>query len=302
MDSIGVDIGGTSIKAALVADDGSVRASSQRPTSPGDPDGIVAQTIELVRELRQHSPDAPVGVAVAAFLDPTRHRVVLSPNISWRDRPLKAELEAALQVTVTLENDANAAGVAEYHVGAGCGASSMVMFTLGTGVGGAVIDRGELLVGAHGVAGELGHLVVEYPGRECGCGLSGCIESIASATAIVRDLREHTGRPELQIPDIEDYLRVDPDFADQIVDRMAQALARGIIQVSAVVDPELVVLGGGLGERLGEILLDRIPRSLTEEFPGRQSTPAELRLAHLGNQAGMVGAAWLARQAVVTRR
>lgn len=302
MYSIGVDLGGTTIKAGVVTSQGVVERSESRATTPDSPDQIIGLVAELVESLRGSHRDWPLGVAVAAFLDPSRRHVMLSPNINWENVPLAEQLEDMLGGSVAVENDANAAGWAEYQVGAARHADSSVMFTLGTGVGGSVIDRGQLLIGSRGLAGELGHLPVEFPGHRCGCGQSGCVETVASAKGFLRELREKMGEPGMVITDVEPAFLTHPAVATELFERAAEAMARAILQVHAVVDPGVVVLGGGIIERTGKTLVAMIQQRVAALAADRRSPLAEIVPAQCGNQAGIVGAALLARARLIAGR
>ena len=290
MTSLGIDIGGTAIKAG-VFDGDELRALDPIPT-PTNPDDIVQAVIDIARK---HPQVDSVGVAVAAFLDRTRRRVLLSPNISWSDRALADELEQALGVPVGLENDANAAGFAEYSRGAGRGASSMVMLTLGTGVGGAVIVGGQLLTGPRGIAGELGHIIVEPGGVRCGCGQRGCVETVASGTALMRLASEALGEPVTTAGALETALHHQPRLREQLLVRASEALVLAVANLQAVVDPDVVVVGGGVAERLGSELFEALGTARGVVLEGRRSDAfADIRPAMLGNRAGTIGAALLA--------
>jgi len=197
VNTLGIDIGGTKIACARVSDTGEVLAWETRPTTPEDPEGIVSAIAELVTALDNGDCRPVLGVAVAAFLNRDRDSIFLSPNIAWPQFPLKDELEKRLGRGVVLENDANAAGWGEFQFGAARDATSMITLTIGTGVGGAIVDDGRLIMGGFGVAGELGHLIVEPNGHLCGCGNRGCLEQYASGTALMREARQELGNPAL---------------------------------------------------------------------------------------------------------
>jgi len=175
--SIGIDIGGTKILGAIVDDNGKV-ISEKRVSSPAhDPELMVNEVASLILELSAQAAleMVPVGVAAAGFIDADQANVLYAPNLSWRDEPLRERLEEKIQRSLVIENDANAAGWAEYRFGAGMGSKDMVMLTLGTGVGGAVISDGAIRRGGFGIAGELGHIRVVRGGKQCGCGRKGCV-------------------------------------------------------------------------------------------------------------------------------
>ena len=294
MYALGVDLGGTRIKSGVVDADGVVHDFGSVAT-PGNPDDIVDAVSQSVTRLRGDHEISQVGVAVAAFLDPTRAHIDLSPNIDWADRPLRQELADRLGLPVVLENDANAAGYAEAVRGAGQGAHPVVMLTLGTGVGGAVVVDGRPLVGARGVAGELGHVIVEPGGVQCGCGQQGCLETVSSGTAIRAHVSTLTGTAVTDATQLEQVLASDRSVREAVLARVARGLVQGIVQIQAVVDPEVLVLGGGVAEKLGDVLVEAVRVAKSELLVGRRSGAfPEIRLAQLGNEAGVLGAALLA--------
>jgi glucokinase len=292
--SVGIDVGGTGIKGVRLDDNGLIVEQAESPTTADDPDALVETIIAQARQLGA-APGIPLGIAVAAFVDPDRRVVQFSPNISWSQRPLADDVEQALGVGVVLENDANATCFGEYRQGAGRGASTLAMFTLGTGVGGAIMESGQILVGSSGIAGELGHIPSVAHGRRCGCGLFGCLETIASGTAIVGRVRELTGQLDATSDEVTEMLRADSALRDEVFVAVADALSHAIVTLRAVVNPDTVIIGGGVMDRSGDALLrpviDRVGARLGEAF-----FPATPRVvaATLGNRAGAIGAALLA--------
>ncbi|HWH97873.1 MAG TPA: ROK family protein, partial [Pseudolysinimonas sp.] len=187
MHAIGIDIGGTKVAGALVTEEGDILRLERRPTPAGDPAAIIDVVVELVRELGDGHEVIAAGIAAAGFIDVTQSTVYYAPNINWRSEPLRDRLSARLPgLDITVDNDANAAGWAEYRFGAGRGTSDMTMLTIGTGVGGAIVTDGRLLRGGFGAAGEIGHLRVVPGGHPCGCGQKGCIEQYGSGRALLR--------------------------------------------------------------------------------------------------------------------
>lgn len=297
MDRVGIDIGGTKIAGARVDADGVCLASASRATTPESASGIVQAVAELVAEVDDGAAEGAIGVAVAAFLDRERRRIFFSPNIHWSDYPIADELEQVLGRPVVVENDANAAGWAEYRFGAGQGAHSMMMLTMGTGVGGALVDEGRLLRGGFGAAGELGHIVIEPGGLLCGCGNRGCLEQYASGTALMRIARERLGEPELTPDSLAAYLGAGDSRAHEALDAVCDAMGRGIASLVVTTDPDVVVIGGGVA-RAGEDLADRIYERYLQHYPASSRRPvAKVLVARLGNTAGVIGAADLARLA-----
>ncbi len=301
VDALGIDIGGTKIAGARVSPSGTVVYLAERPTTAEDPEGIVGAVASLVEELRGEDLLPIVGLAVAAFLNQERETIHFSPNISWLNFPIKAAVEKAIAAPVVIENDANAAGWGEFRFGAAHDVSSMVMLTVGTGVGGAVVDSGQLLVGGFGMGAELGHIIIDPGGRLCGCGNRGCLEQYASGTALLRDARERSGRESISQAELSALLLQGDQQALACLEGVGHALGRGIASIVAVTDPERIVIGGGLASA-GELLLRPIRESFLEVYGAGSKRPvADIVAATMGNTAGVVGAAELARVALGTR-
>ena len=295
MYTCGIDIGGTKIAAGLVNAGGELSQRSERATNAEDPLAIIDTVVEMVSELNGDEVASAVGVAAAAFLDRTRERVYFAPNIAWPDFPLQDVLEQRLGRPVTLENDANAAGWAEFQFGAAKHAHSMVMLTMGTGVGGAVVEDGRLLVGGFGSAGELGHIIIEPDGLLCGCGNRGCLEQYASGTALMREARSDLGRPELTSEEMTELLVGGDSAAIAVLHRVCDAMGRGITSLVAVTDPEVVVIGGGVA-KAGALVSDPITESFRRHYGAYERRPVpRIVVATMGNNAGVIGAADLAR-------
>lgn len=295
MDAIGIDVGGTKIAGAVVDDNGVIVTSLKKPTTAHSPEGIVDTISGIVEALAGWETYPTVGVAAAAFMDRKREKVYFAPNISWSDFPLKARLEEATGRPVRLENDANAAGWAEFRFGAAADTNSMIMLTMGTGVGGAVIDNGVLMIGGFGSAGELGHIVIEPGGLLCGCGNRGCLEQYASGTALMRLAQERLGVADLTSNQLAQLLSKGDPIAHEVFGIVCDAMGRGIASLVTVTDPETVVIGGGVA-KAGVALSDLIQSRFLAHYPAATRKPvATVVLATLGNKAGVVGAADLAR-------
>ncbi|GAA3024370.1 ROK family glucokinase [Microbacterium dextranolyticum] len=307
MRNVGIDIGGTKIAGGVVDADGTILERLRVPT-PTDTAALAAAVGEMVLELASRHDIHAVGVAAAGFIDRTRSIMLHAPNIDWHDEPLRAEFEARIGRPVTLENDANAAGWGEYRFGAGRGSTDMVMITLGTGVGGAVVGDGTLLIGANGSAAELGHMRFVRGGRACGCGQSGCLEQYASGRALQRELGDIADaggigerlaahrRPDGIVPgrDLAMLLAEGDAGALEAVRRVATALGEACGAFQAVLDPDVFVIGGGVAE-LGEVLLQPTRIAYDTSLPGFGDRPtARFAIAELGNDAGLVGVADLA--------
>ncbi|KAE8763844.1 ROK family glucokinase [Georgenia thermotolerans] len=311
MDAIGVDIGGTKIAAGVVDDAGVVRAQRRYDTDPTDPVAIESAVIRAVNELRAEHQVAAVGVAAAGYVSPQRDGMVFAPNIAWRDYPLRERLAPGIDLPIVIENDANAAGWAEFRFGRGRHAESMVMLTVGTGLGGAIIVDGRLLRGAFGAAGEIGHMQMVPSGRYCGCGHEGCWEMYGSGRALTRAARaaavaypdraraiiELAGGPGQKIkgPHVTQAAQAGDPLAIELLAELGAWLGAGISDLAAIVDPEMAVIGGGVAEA-GALLLEPARESFNRHLTARGFRgELTIHLAELGNEAGIVGAADLAR-------
>lgn len=308
MRNVGIDIGGTKIAGGVVDADGTI-IERTRVATPTDPTALAAAVATMVQGLAARHDINAVGVAAAGFIDADRSVILHAPNIDWRHEPLRADLEARIGRPVTLENDANAAGWAEYRFGAGRGTRNMTMLTLGTGVGGAVVIDGDLLIGGNGIAAELGHVRFMRDGRLCGCGQRGCIEQYASGRALQREAediasaqggigaaldaaRSADGR--IHGPAISALVLADDPGAIEALRRVAAALGEACGDFQSVLDPEIFVIGGGVAE-LGDRLLDTVKAAFATAVPGFGSRPvASFATALLGNDAGVIGVADLA--------
>lgn len=310
MYAIGIDIGGTKIAGALVDSEGRIVRELKMPTPASNPDAIADAVVDLVTKLREGNEVTAIGVAAAGFIDADRANIVYAPNLSWRNEPFKAKLEAKIDLPVFIENDANAAGWAEYRFGAGRGSKHMVMLTIGTGVGGAIVVDGHMLRGGFGIAAELGHVNLIPEGLPCGCGQRGCIESYGSGTALLKAAKslaaegssEGARLRELEstnggLTGVQVYQAIqegDPG-ALRLLRELGEHLGRTVASLTAVLDPEIVVIGGGVSAA-GDLLVDPIRESYQAHLPARGFRP-ELNIvtAQLVNDAGVVGAADLAR-------
>ncbi|HEX6755698.1 MAG TPA: ROK family glucokinase [Mycobacteriales bacterium] len=312
--AIGVDIGGTKVAAGVVDEDGQVLAMVRRPTPGEDVAGTEDAIAGVVAELTERYDVVAVGVGAAGWIANDRATVLFSPHLAWRNEPLRDALVERIGMPITVENDANAAAWAEYRFGAARGERVVCCVTLGTGIGGGMVVSGVLYRGAHGVAGEWGHMAVVPDGRRCACGNRGCWEMYASGTALARDARELAevspvaahrllelvdGDPSaLTGTDVTIAAREGDPAAVEIFTAMGRWLGRGIADLAAILDPSVVVIGGGVSEA-GELLLIPARDTFAATLTGRGFRPAAaVRLAALGPDAGLVGSADLARRRV----
>lgn len=305
---VGVDIGGTKVLAGVVGADGTVTRTARR-TTPGR--RVVASQVEdalvaAVLDAAGGSPLAGVGVAAAGFVDSRGERVMFAPHLPWQGEPLRDLLEARLGCPVLLDNDANCAARAEAHHGAAGGASSALMITMGTGIGGAVLVGGEVLRGANGMAGEFGHMQVVPDGQPCECGRRGCWEQYSSGNALVRNARTLMAEQPSVLSDMSGghpdrvtgpMVTAAAEEGDLVARRafasVGDWLGVGTANLVAALDPEVVVIGGGVSAA-GDKLLEPARAALRRTLVGaaHRSVPA-LVAARLGPEAGMVGAALL---------
>jgi glucokinase len=310
--TVGVDVGGTKIAGGVVDESGQILATARRVSPATDREAIERNIEDLVAALRVDHDVVAIGVGAAGFVDSKRSVVMFAPNLAWRDEPLRESLEKRIGLPVVVENDANAAAWGEFTFGAGEDATDSLLVTVGTGVGGGIVLNGELHRGAFGVAAEIGHLRVVPGGRLCGCGNRGCWEQYASGTALVKDAREQAREGSLIARSLLDRAGGDVDkitgplitqaaqagdeFAREQLATLGRWLGEGIASLAAVLDPAVVVLGGGVSEA-GDLLLEPVRAHFRANLTGRHYRPElDIRAAQLGNRAGMIGAADLARR------
>lgn len=309
--AIGVDVGGTKVAAGVVDDAGIVIAEVRRQTPSESPERTADVIVEVVQELRKEYEVTAVGVGAAGFIDSDRSTVMFSPNLAWRDEPLRDRISDRIGLPVVIENDANAAGWAEAKFGAGRGEAHVVLITLGTGIGGAIVLDGKLYRGRWGVAGEPGHMTMVQGGIACGCGNRGCWERYCSGTALTmaarerveasklagQDLLQRAGGSVDQItgPLITEAAKEGEQLALEVFDDVSRWLGLGLANLSAILDPGCYIIGGGLAAA-GELLLAPARQAFSGALSGRGHRPlAKIKLVQLGNEAGVVGAADLAR-------
>ncbi len=310
--TVGVDVGGTKIAAGVVDTTGTIVEKQRKASPTADEQSLLRVIRELVEELRTRHEITAVGVGAPGFVGADRRTVLFTPNLPWREEPVADLLERELELPVVVENDANAAAWAEHVFGAGRGVPDQLLLTLGTGVGGGLILGGEIYRGGHGVAAEVGHLTVVRDGIPCPCGRHGCLEQYASGSALVREARAAAGSGRAPVlldaaggdataitgAMVTEQARAGTPEAVALFEELADALAIGIGSLVAVLDPDLVLLGGGVSEA-GDLVLRPTAAAVARELTGGGHRPGpELRLAALGNDAGLIGAADEARRLV----
>ncbi len=307
--AVGVDIGGTKIAVGLVTAAGELVERVAEPT-PGDVRKIPTLIADLVRRVTPASGIHAVGMGAAGFVSSDRSTVRFAPNIEWADEPLGAEVAGLVDVPVVVENDANAAAWGEFRFGAGEDVDDLLLVTIGTGIGGGVVHRGSLVRGASGSAAEIGHLRIVPNGAPCGCGQLGCFEQYASGRALVRAaqarLDAHDPRADglrsvfsdsdgLTGPEITTLAQGGDPLARELLADLGRWAGEGIASLAAVLDPAVVVIGGGVGEA-GDLVLGPLREAFASHLSGAAHRPTiDIRPATLGNLAGLVGAADLSR-------
>jgi glucokinase len=319
--AVGIDIGGTKVAGGVVDPDGAVvvRARRDTPHRSTRPEVVEDTIVEVVAELIDLVGDdvVAVGIGAAGFVAADRATVVFAPHLSWRDEPLEANLQRRVPVPISVDNDANAAAWAEWRFGAAQGDSHVVMVNLGTGIGGAIIMDGQIMRGRFGIAGEFGHMQVVPGGQRCECGNKGCWEQYASGNALVREARSMMtanspmatdllalagGDPSsLTGPMITEAARDGDPTATELLGEIGQWLGVGIANLAAAFDPGVFVIGGGVSAA-GDLLLEPARTTFRRHLTGRGYRPeARIVAAALGNEAGLIGAADLARRDTLGR-
>jgi len=310
---IGVDIGGTSVKVGLINYDGEIVYKWEIPTNKDHQGrGIVDDIWNSITETlsKQNIGKRIIGIGVGApgFVNRKTGIVEEAVNIGWKNFELRDAFHHLSDLPVFIENDANLAALAENWQGSGEQSEDAMFITLGTGVGGGIIVNGEIMNGVNGTAAELGHILVDLNGSRCNCGRTGCLETIASATGIVRQsmdevsnnpngaLASHYKRHgKLEAKDVFN-LAEDGDMASEnIIDKTMDVLGLAIANTAVIINPSQIIIGGGVS-KAGERLLSKINRSFKKYALPRIIECCELRLAELGNDAGIIGAAYLVKK------
>jgi glucokinase len=308
--AIGIDVGGTKIAAARISPHGEILAREVVPSPADDTDAIIDSMVAAARELRTDEV-VVVGISAAGMVETGTGVVRFAPNLAWREADLRERVGGPLRLPAVVENDNNAAAWGEYRFGAGRGRRHVLFVGIGTGIGGGIIVDGALVRGAHGFAAEIGHIVVQPDGERCGCGNRGCWETVASGTAISRASRRAVTRhPHSRIAELAQgdpgrgtgslvtrAAREGDPAACGILVEVGHRLGEGIAGLVNVLDPEVVIVGGGAAEA-GDLLLDPARAAFRRTVEGPDHRPAvPIVVAELGTDAGVIGAATLALEA-----
>lgn len=307
---VGVDLGGTAIKLGLCNEEGVLLRTHEGPTQAANgSDAVLSNIATYVKELvtpgtQEWDAVAGVGIGIAGFLNIPEGIIDFSPNLPFKNVPAKQIMEEKLGKPVKINNDANVAALGEAWGGAGKGIANCVCYTLGTGVGGGIILNYRLIEGFSGMAGELGHLsiVPDLEAIQCGCGKMGCLETVSSATGIIRMAADAVNRgdktalafieTELNAKNVFDAAKSGDEVAQRIVSRAAYYLGKSMAATAIVVNPQRFIVGGGVSYA-GEYLFNQIRDAFNKFTPDKARDRVEIVAAELGNQAGVVGAAGL---------
>ena len=311
--TIGIDVGGTKVLGGVVDDSGNILEKARRDTPRQGGSELTKTIADVALDLMRNHKVSAVGVSAAGFVSSDRKTMLATPNIAgWNGVNLDAELTQLIGADVVIENDGNAAAWGEAVFGAGRGEAHMLMLTVGTGIGSGIVVNGQLHRGAYGIAGEIGHMRVVPEGHLCGCGARGCFEQYASGSGLMRHVREaiaatpDIARNLLALGDgtieglkghhVTEAARAGDVVALAAFNTTAQWLGAGIASLSVILDPAIVVIGGGVVDA-GEILLEPTRANMERKMPfsGKHPSP-KLVAATLGNDAGLVGVADLARR------
>ena len=309
--TIGIDIGGTKIAGGVIDSSGEV-VQRERIESPSDSrDQIVQAVVDLCHKLMSDHEVSAVGISSAGLINKVRNQILFSPNLDMTGSKIGEEVSTRIQLPVMLENDANCAAWGEFKFGAGVGYSNVVMLTVGTGLGSGVVIDNKLLIGGFGMAAESGHMVIKPEGQLCGCGQRGCLEQYASGQALTRNARSFVasgspgaatllkacnGDPTALTGPMVTAAAADGDPASiSILAEAGKWLGYGMAAIAAILDPEIFVVGGGGGDA-GELILQPARDAFEQRLTARDHRPiAQIIAAKLGNDAGMIGVADLAR-------
>lgn len=313
---LAIDLGGTKIAAALITPDHRVTDKTYSPTPvSGGPQAATSRIFAMIDRLLSKGAAGPaqldgIAIAAAGAIDTDKGLVTSSPNLpGWLDVPLRDMVSKRYGVYTCLLNDANAAALAEHRLGAGRGTNNLIYLTVSTGIGGGIIINGELYSGTSGCAGELGHMTVEASGPECKCGNAGCLEALASGTAVAGEAKRRIREGELSLlteivsGDLEDITaekvemaaRNSDRLAIDVISRAAGYLGVGMVNLVNIFNPEIIIVGGGLS-KMGELLLEPARQVVRQQAFPLCAASVRIVTAELGDNAGVLGAAIYARR------
>lgn len=312
---VGVDVGGTTVKIGIISAEGDIQSKWEIKTDKTDGGQRIMDDVWTSIDQKLAEAAIPVsqvlgiGMGAPGFIDGETGYIYEAVNIGWKEYDLPAHLKGLSGLPVFVENDANVAVLGENWKGAGRQEKNVIAITLGTGVGGGIIANGEIVNGANGMAGEIGHMTIEKNGKPCNCGRYGCLETIASATGIVRQaldiikagnssgmLMEHYQKHgDITTKDIFQFAAAGDKEATSIIEYTADILGMVIANMGTIINPSRVLIGGGVS-KAGNQLLDEIQAAFNKYALERVKEICGMRIAELGNDAGIIGAAFLVKQ------
>lgn len=313
--SVGIDIGGTTIKIGFLDKKGYIIKKWELKTNTSHSGTFIVEeiinSIFIQKQTLGIADEQIIGIGIGApgFID-RKKGTITAVNIGWNNFKLQQQMEEVSGLPVFIGNDANMAVLGENWMGAGNKNSNIIFITLGTGVGGGIIANGNLLKGENGAAAEIGHMIVETTGPKCNCGRKGCLETIVSATGMIRQamerIEENPTSPlaslyhnvqTLSVEDIFELAEKGDSDSKEIIDYTADVLGLAIANIATIINPSYVLIGGGVS-KAGKPLLKPLQKYFRKYALPRISSPCELKLAQLGNDAGMIGAAYLVNEQV----
>lgn len=313
---IGIDIGGTTVKMGILKTTGEIFQKWEIPTDTSNEGRLIVDQVcrSIDSKLIEFNFDKKhimgIGIGAPGFIDSEKGFVFQAVNIGWRNIDLTKKIEEKLGVPAFLENDANVAVLGENWLGAGNQDKDVLAVTLGTGVGGGIIANGEILNGVSGTAGEIGHITIDVDGPLCNCGRKGCLETYVSATGMVRQAmamiekhptsllaEKYKNNGRITTKDIFDLKNQDDLISQQIIDFTTDALGRALSNIATILNPSKILIGGGVS-RAGDQLLTPLKASFVRYSLPRTQQDCEFKIAQLGNDAGMIGAAYLVKQRI----
>jgi len=313
---LAIDLGGTKILTAIISNEGQVMAKEYSPTLPGEgPQSVIKRILSAIDHiLNQISIDLSqldsISIAAAGAIDFEKGLITSSPNLpGWHDVPLRDIVREKYKVNTFLINDASAAALGEHHFGVGQGVNNLILLTVGTGIGGGIIINGKLYFGASGSAGEIGHMTIDVNGPKCNCGNTGCLETLASGTAVakeaIRRIREgeKSSLTEIVGGKVENITaekvaiaaQSGDSLASEVILKAATYLGVGMVNLVNIFNPELIIIGGGMA-KMGDLLLNPARQVVRERAFQLSAQAARIVPAQLGNDAGVLGAAVFAFQ------
>lgn len=307
---VGIDIGGTKIDAGILDTSGKILKKTRIYTEAHEGLNAVVQRIYnaidmVIEDIK--SPICGIGIGVPGQVDVKKGIVLFAPNMGWKNIEIRRLIQERYNLPVEIENDANCGALAEARLGAGTGANSLVWITVGTGIGGGIIIDGKLLQGANFAGGEIGHMIIKENGHICGCGNRGCLEALAAGPAIIRQMKGKiaTGTQTTILKMIDNDLNkitveviakaadLGDNLSLKVLNRAGEYLGLGVVNLANILNPEVIIMGGGVMEVAGHHLLNIVKNIVWKRALAQASNSLNIELATLGDNAGLIGASLL---------